>query len=85
MKGINLSHLVLLLGASILFSCGSKTDEATEVAKVKVKVETAIKSDVVQSSEYTATVQSDIVNKISPAMPAIFSVFVTWLRTNWFS
>ena len=70
MKGINLSHLVLLLGASLLFSCGPRTDETTEVVKPKVKVETAIKRDIIQSNEYTATVQSDIVNKISPAMPA---------------
>lgn len=70
MKSINLSHIVLLLGASLLFSCGPKTDDSAEVVRPKVKVETAIRSDVMQSSEYTATVQSDIVNKISPAMPA---------------
>lgn len=70
MKSIKLSHLVLLLGASVLFSCGGKTKETTEVTKPKVKVETAIKTDVVQTNEYTATVQADIVNKISPAMPA---------------
>ena len=70
MKGINFSHIVLLLGASILFSCGTKTEESSEVVKPKVKVETAIKSDVMQTNEYTATVQSDIINKISPAMPA---------------
>lgn len=70
MKGINLSNLVLLLGASLLFSCGTQTEETTEVNKVKVKVETARKTDVQQTNEYTATVQSDIVNKISPAMPA---------------
>ena len=70
MKVINLSHLVLLLGASILFSCGSKTEESTEVVKPKIKVETAILTEVQQSQEYTATIQSDIVNKISPAVPA---------------
>ena len=70
MKSINLSHLFLLLGASLLFSCGPKTEDTDEIARPKVKVETAIKSDVMQSSEYTATVQSDVVNKISPAMPA---------------
>ena len=67
---INLSHLVLLLGASILFSCGSKKDDSDEITKPKVKIETAIKSNVMQSNEYTATVQADVVNKISPAMPA---------------
>ena len=70
MKSIKLSHIVLLLGASLLFSCGAKTEETTEVAKVRVKIETAIKSDVMQSNEFTATVQSDVINKISPAMPA---------------
>ncbi|MDD2476568.1 MAG: efflux RND transporter periplasmic adaptor subunit, partial [Dysgonamonadaceae bacterium] len=70
MKSIKLSHLVLLLGATVLFSCGAKTEDTTEVVKPKVKVETAIKTDVIQSSEYTATIQSDVVNKISPAMPA---------------
>ena len=70
MKRINLSHLVLLLGAAMLFSCGAKTEETTEVVKVKVKVETAIKTEVQQSNEYTATIESDVVNKISSAMPA---------------
>ena len=70
MRSINLSHIVLLLGASILFSCGSKTEETTEVVKPKVKVETAVRTEVQQLSEYTATVQSYVVNKISPAMPA---------------
>ena len=70
MKSLNLSHLVLLLGASILFSCGSKKDDSEEITKPKVKIETAIRTEVLQSNEYTATVQSDVVNKISPAMPA---------------
>jgi RND family efflux transporter MFP subunit len=70
MKSIKLSHFVLLFGATVLFSCGPKTEEAPEVVRPKVKVETAIKKDIMQSSEYTATVQSDVVNKISPAMPA---------------
>lgn len=70
MKSIKLSNLFLLLGASLLFSCGAKTEDAAEVVKPKVKVETAIKRDIMQLNEYTATVQSDIVNKISPAMPA---------------
>ena len=70
MKVINLSRFALLLGATILFSCGTKTEEKTEVVKPKVKVETAINSDVLQSQDYTATIESDVVNKISPAMPA---------------
>ena len=70
MKVIKLSHLALLFGASILFSCGAKTEEKTEIVKPKVKVETAIKSDVIQSHEYTATIESDVVNRISPAVPA---------------
>ena len=48
MKSIKLSHIALLLGASLLFSCGAKTEETTEVVKPKVKVETAIRSDVMQ-------------------------------------
>ncbi len=70
MKVINLSHIVLLLGATLLFSCGAKNEETTEVVKPKVKVETAIRSNVLQTNEYTATVESDVINKISPAMPA---------------
>ena len=70
MKSIKLSHFVLLFGATVLFSCAPKTEEAPEVVRPKVKVETAIKRDIMQSSEYTATVQSNVVNKISPAMPA---------------
>ena len=70
MKGIKLSHLAILLGASVLFSCGAKTEQTNEVVRVKVKTETAIRTEIQQSNEYTATVQSDIINKISPAMPA---------------
>ena len=70
MKGINLSHIVLLLGASLLFSCGAKEEEKTEVAKPLVKVETAVNRDILLTNEYTATVESNVVNKISPAMPA---------------
>ena len=70
MKGINLSHIVLLLGAALLFSCGAKEEEKTEVAKPLVKVETAVKRDIPLTNVYTATVESDVVNKISPAMPA---------------
>ncbi len=70
MKGINLSHIVLLLGAALLFSCGAKDDEGTEVVKPKVKVETAIKRDIPWTNVYTATVESDVINRISPAMPA---------------
>ena len=70
MKGINLSHIVVLLGAALLFSCGAKEEEETEVVKPKVKVETAVKKDILQTNNYTATVESDVVNKISPAMPA---------------
>ena len=70
MKSIKLSHLVLMLGATMLFSCGAKTEETTEVVKPKVKVETAIKRDIMQSNEYTATVESNVVNRISSAIPA---------------
>jgi RND family efflux transporter MFP subunit len=70
MKVINLSHLVLLFGASLLFSCGTKTDESAEDVKPKVKVETAVRTEVQQMNEYTATVEANIVNKISPAIPA---------------
>ena len=64
MKGINLSHLVLLLGAALLFSCGAKEEEKTEVAKPLVKVETAVKRDIPLTNVYTATVETDVVNKI---------------------
>ena len=70
MKGINLSHLVLLLGAALLFSCGAKEEEETEIAKPLVKVETAINRTIPLTNVYTATVESNVVNKISPAMPA---------------
>ncbi len=70
MKGINLSHIALLLGAALLFSCGAKEEEETEVVRPKVKVETAVRKDIALTNNYTATVESYVVNKISPAMPA---------------
>jgi RND family efflux transporter MFP subunit len=68
----NLFKVLPLLGLGILISCGGKKQE-TEVtaadAVVKVKTTTARLQSVDQISTYTANVESDIVNQITPAMP----------------
>lgn len=58
----------LALGAIMLVSCGKKTDDAAERAnqKVQVKIATVHAESIPQTETYTATVESDVKNNISP-------------------
>ncbi|GHT54274.1 cation efflux system protein [Bacteroidia bacterium] len=77
MKTKNLFKLLpLIIGLVIMVSCGKKTaDEAkTENASLKldtVKVNTTIArlQAVEQNAIYTANVQADVINQITPAIP----------------
>ncbi|MDR1738595.1 MAG: efflux RND transporter periplasmic adaptor subunit [Candidatus Symbiothrix sp.] len=68
MKRIN--YLFPILGLGILMSCSSKTAQDTEKENttVKVKTSTAQLQTVAQITTYTANVQADVVNQITPAM-----------------
>lgn len=70
MKIMKLKQILLLFAIATFVACGSKEETSNEVNKPKVKVETAVRSDVLQLQEYTATIQSDAINRIAPAMPA---------------
>jgi len=87
MKTKNLNKLVLLLGLIILFSCGKKDAETADGTKTEnpatpkdaIKVNTAIArlQAVEQNAIYTANVQADVINKITPAIPGrIEKIFV---------
>lgn len=81
-----------LMGLIILFSCGGKKQDAngetpgdgtkvekTPVEKDAVKVRTIIAGlrNVEQTASYTANVQADVINKITPAIPGrIEKIFV---------
>jgi RND family efflux transporter MFP subunit len=80
------------MGLIVLFSCGEKKQEAnaeattndakaknTSIKKDTVKIKTAIAEfrNVEQTASYTANVQADVINKITPAMPGrIEKIFV---------
>jgi RND family efflux transporter MFP subunit len=86
----NLHKLLPLLGLVIVFSCGKKKDAAetksdaakTEIASapkdtVKVNATIARLQTVEQNEVYTANVQADVINKITPATPGrIEKIFV---------
>jgi len=82
MKTKNLFKLLPLIGLIILFSCGKKKQEAAataEAPKDTIKVNTAIArlQAVEQNAIYTASVQADVINKITPAIPGrIEKIFV---------
>lgn len=61
---------ILLLGAAIaLAACGSGSDESAsseQESLPKVKVQTVVSEPVAQLATYSATVESDVVNNLSP-------------------
>ena len=61
---------VITMAALLLVSCNSeKKDQTTaQDQKVQVKVETVTSQDVEQTSEFTATVEASVTNKIAPQM-----------------
>lgn len=63
--------LTLALGAVLLASCGGKKEEDAAPkgpGKAQVKVETVRSESIPQTETYTATVESDVKNNISPNM-----------------
>ncbi len=60
----------ITMAALLLVSCNSekKDQTTTQDQKVQVKVETVTSQDVEQTSEFTATVEASVTNKIAPQM-----------------
>ncbi|MDR2804199.1 MAG: efflux RND transporter periplasmic adaptor subunit [Dysgonamonadaceae bacterium] len=70
MKTKKLFKLLPLLSLGLLISCGEKKQEtAQEDTKVKVSTAIAKLQTVDNISNYTANVQADVINQITPAMP----------------
>ncbi|MDR2682319.1 MAG: efflux RND transporter periplasmic adaptor subunit [Dysgonamonadaceae bacterium] len=65
----NLIQLLPLFGLALLFSCSEKKQETAEDTKVKVKTTIAQQEPVEETETYTANVQADVINQITPAMP----------------
>ena len=61
---------VITLAALLLVSCNSekKNETTTQDQKIQVRVETVTTQEVEQTSEFTATVEANVTNKISPQM-----------------
>jgi RND family efflux transporter MFP subunit len=59
--------LLPLLSLGILFSCGEKKQEEKTDAKVKVKAVQVHNQPVEDISTYTANVEADVINQITPA------------------
>jgi RND family efflux transporter MFP subunit len=79
MKAKRLFKLLPLLGLGILISCGEKKQDTTGEEEAKIKVNTTIArlQAVDEISTYTANVQADVINQITPAMPGrIEKIFV---------
>jgi RND family efflux transporter MFP subunit len=88
MKTKNPCKLLPLIGLAILFSCSGKKQDAAEATTGKtevktpkdtIKVNTTIAEfrNVEQTATYTANVQADVINKITPAIPGrIEKIFV---------
>ena len=78
MKTKNVFKLAAFLGLGFLISCGEKKQETVDNEdKVKVKTTIARTQEVDNTSTYTANVQADILNQITPAMPGrIEKIFV---------
>ena len=74
MKTSNVLKFIPVAAFAVLMSCsGEKKEETTVNEKVKVRVETVHKQDVEQLSEFTATVEANISNRIAPQSPVRIS------------
>lgn len=76
-----LKTLPFILGFSLFISCGGEkaqdNEGSQESSKVKVNVAETSLQPVTEYSTYTANVQSDIINQITPTMPGrIEKIFV---------
>ena len=66
-----MQYALIALAALMLAACGSKSDEATSDAEQseelpQVKVQRVVSKPVAQLGTYSATVESDVVNNLSP-------------------
>ena len=74
MRTNNVLKFIPVAAFAVLMSCsGEKKEETTVNEKVKVRVETVHKQDVEQLSEFTATVEANISNRIAPQSPVRIS------------
>jgi len=70
MKAKQALRLIPAIALVLLSSCTSKTQEDTTAqAKALVRLETVHLQDVSQTQDFTATVQANITNRISPQAP----------------
>ena len=73
MKTKQFIHLLSLSCLGFLISCGGgdkeQQSEAKEDVAIKVNVQKTSLQPVAETSTYTANVQADVVNKITPTMP----------------
>jgi RND family efflux transporter MFP subunit len=69
MKTKKLFKLLPLLGLGILISCNKKQEAVTEDTRAKVNTTVAKLQTVDKVTTYTATVQADVINHITPAAP----------------
>jgi RND family efflux transporter MFP subunit len=71
-----------LLGLSLLISCGKKQAEVKEETKVKVRTTIAQLQQVDQVSTYTANVEADVLNQITPAIPGRIEKIYVQIGSN---
>jgi RND family efflux transporter MFP subunit len=69
MKAKRLFRLLPLLGLGILISCGGKEKPVEEDTTIKVNTTVAKLETVDKISTYTANVEADVLNHITPAIP----------------
>ncbi|MDR1527381.1 MAG: efflux RND transporter periplasmic adaptor subunit [Dysgonamonadaceae bacterium] len=62
-------QLLPFVGLVLLFSCVEKKQETAGETKVKVKTTISQQQPVEKTETYTANVQADVINQITPAMP----------------
>jgi RND family efflux transporter MFP subunit len=68
---MQMKHIQLLpiIGLMLLVSCTEKKQDAGEETRVKVKTIIARQQVVDKTETYTANVQADVINQITPALP----------------
>lgn len=72
-----LLRLLPFIGLGLLISCGEKKEEVKEADAPKVKTTVATLQEVDFLSTYTANVEADVINQITPAIPGrIEKIFV---------
>lgn len=68
-----LKVLPFVLGLGLLISCGEKKQETTQKGEentvVKVKIASATTQVVDETATYTASIQAEVINHITPTMP----------------